>query len=213
MSRQQDLAAEALERGATPGRGYAIAKVISHVFHPFILGILSLLIVGVLGVEPPSTGALWALFSASLQIVPPTIYFVIRLRQGAYSDDDVSDRTQRNELYLIGIVNLLLGLGLLTLLGAPDPIRAVVASGALISAIAAIINLSWKISVHASSMGTTATLAALYSQPLGLTLWLCALALGWARVRTRNHTPGQVVAGLALATVAVLVTFVSFGLL
>ncbi|MFV9504611.1 MAG: phosphatase PAP2 family protein [Oscillochloridaceae bacterium umkhey_bin13] len=213
MPRQYDLAAEAIQRGAPPGRGYVIARIISQVLHPIILGVVSLLIVGLLGVEPRLEGLLWALLSATLQIVPPTIYFVIRLRQGAYSDDDVSDRSQRSELYLIGIANLLLGLGILTLLGAPDAIRATVAAAVLMSLIAFVINLSWKISVHASSMGTTATLAALYSQPLGLMLWLCVLALGWARVRTRNHTIGQVVAGTALATSTVLLTFMGFGLL
>ncbi len=62
-------------------------------------------------------------------------------------------------------------------------------------------------------MGSTATLASLYSEPLGLALWLCALALGWARVRTRNHTPAQVIAGLALATACVVGTYAAFGLL
>jgi membrane-associated phospholipid phosphatase len=122
-------------------------------------------------------------------------------------------RSQRNELYLFGIVNLAAGLIVLRLLGAPAPILAMISAAAVISLAAWLINFFWKISVHASSMGSTATLAALYSEPLGLALWLCALALGWARVRTRNHTPLQVVAGLALATLAVVGVFVAYGLL
>lgn len=213
MSRRIDLRAEAISRGAVPGRGYAVARYISQLLHPVILGVASLLIVGLLGVTPVRDGVIWALVCAFLQVVPPTIFYTIRLRQGAYSDDDVSDRTQRNELYLIGIANLAVGLVLLTLLGAPAPFLATVTAATAISLIAWLINLAWKISVHASSMGSTATLAALYSEPLGLLLWLCALALGWARVRTRNHTPAQVVAGLALASGCVVLTFLAFGLL
>src|SRR3712207_8306763 len=57
-------------------------------------------------------------------------------------------------------------------------------------------SLFWKISAHSSSIGATATVALLYSRPLGVLLWACAIAVGWARVRTRNHTPMQVLAGL-----------------
>lgn len=213
MTKQHDLAAEATNRGATPGRGYAVARTISQVLHPIILSVMSTFIVGLLGVEPVRTGAMWALLCTAIQIVPGMIFFTVRLKQGAYTDDDVSVRSQRNELYLFGIVTLLVGLVLLRLLNAPPPILAMVMAAALISVLAWLINLVWKISVHASSMGSTATLASLYSEPLGLALWLCALALGWARVRTRNHTPLQVVAGMALAAACVLATFTAFGLL
>lgn len=213
MSRQTDLTAEALARGAAPGRGYAVARTISQILHPVILGVVSIFIVGLLGVQPVRTGVIWALAAAFLQVVPPTVFFTWRLKQGAYSDEDVSDRTQRNELYLFGVANLGVGLLLLTALGAPAPIKAMIMAALVISLAAWLINLSWKISVHASSMGSTATLAALYSEPLGLALWLCAIALGWARVRTRNHTPAQVIAGYALATVGVIASFVWYGLL
>lgn len=213
MPRQTDLAAEALRRGAAPGRGYALARTISQVLHPVVLGVVSILIVGLLGVRPAGSGAPWALLCTALQVVPPTIFFLVRLRQGAYSDDDVSVRSQRNELYLFGIVNLAVGLLLLRLLGAPAPMQALVLAGALISLAAWVVNLFWKISVHASSMGSTAALAAIYSEPLGMAMWLGALALGWARVRTRNHTPMQVVAGMALAAACVIGTFMAFGLL
>lgn len=213
MSRQTDLTAEALARGAAPGRGYAVARVISQVLHPIILGLVSIFVVGLLGVEPPLVGLSWALLCAFLQVVPPTLFFIVRMRQGAYSDEDVSDRTQRNELYLFGLANLAAGLLILTLLGAPAPMLAMITAALAMSLAASLINLWWKISVHASSMGSTATLGALYSEPLGLALWVCALFLGWARVRTRNHTPAQVVAGLALATACVVATFMAFGLL
>jgi membrane-associated phospholipid phosphatase len=73
--------------------------------------------------------------------------------------------------------------------------------------IGGLINLLWKISVHAASIASVATIALLYSRDLGIGLWVCALAVGWARVRTGNHTPMQVLAGFLLAVTMVLVVF------
>jgi membrane-associated phospholipid phosphatase len=214
MTRQPiDLADEALARGAAPGRGYAVARSISQLFHPVILGVVSIFIVGLLGVRPARDGVVWALVCAFLQVVPPTVFFTWRLRQGAYTDDDVSDRRQRNELYLFGLANLAVGVLILTLLRAPLPFVALTTAALALSLLAWVINLWWKISVHASSMGSTAALATIYAEPLGLALWACAVALGWARVRTRNHTPAQVVAGYALAAACVFGTYRAFGLI
>ncbi|NJN14880.1 MAG: phosphatase PAP2 family protein [Oscillochloris sp.] len=213
MAQQNDLAAEALQRGALPGPGYNLARVLSQILHPVILGIVSIILVGSFGITTQPAGLFWAIICALVQVVPPTIFFTIRLRQGAYSDEDVSDRTQRNELYLFGIVNLVLGSTILWFFGLPIPFLAMFVSAALINLLAWLINLSWKISVHAASMASTATLASIYSQPLGLVFWSCAVALGWARVRTRNHTPAQVVAGTALAAACVVGAYWSFGLL
>jgi membrane-associated phospholipid phosphatase len=213
MTQHNDLAAEALRRGAAPGRGYAVARSLSQIFHPVTLSVVSIFIVGALGVQPMASGLGWAVLCTLIQVLPPTIFFTVRLRQGAYTDDDVSVRTQRNELYLFGMATVLAGVALLGALGAPRPFVALLASAALINGLAWLINLSWKISVHSAGIGSCATIAAIYSRPLGMLLWVCALSLGWARVRTRNHTPMQVVAGLALACACVVGSFLAFRLL
>ncbi|NNJ11388.1 phosphatase PAP2 family protein [Chloroflexales bacterium ZM16-3] len=213
MTQQNDLTAEALRRGAVPGRGYAVARTISQIFHPVILSVTSIFIVGVMGVEPVLRGMGWAALCTLIQVLPPTIFFTIRLRQGAYTDDDVSVRSQRNELYLFGMATVLIGVGVLTLMGAPQPFVALLTSAALLNGLSWFINLFWKISIHSAGIGSCATVAALYSEPLGLLFWLGALSLGWARVRTRNHTPMQVVAGLALACACVVGSYMAFGLI
>jgi membrane-associated phospholipid phosphatase len=214
MTRQHDLAAEAIQRGAIPGRGYVVARVISQVLHPIVLSIISIAIVGFFGLpQQRGLGLVWALACVVLQVVPPMIFFTIRLRQGVYSDEDISVRTQRNELYLFGFGNLFIGALILGLLGAPTPFMALLASAAVINIAGFVINLYWKISIHSASIGSTAMLATIYSQPLGAFFWLCAVVLGWARLRTRNHTLTQVIAGVALAAVCVLVAFRLFGLI
>lgn len=213
MTHSHDLTAEARQRGALPGRGYTIAHYISRVFHPILLSVISILIVGMLSVVPAKTGAAWSGLTIALQIIPPTIFFTIRLRQGIYSDEDISVRQQRNELYLFGMINIVVVTLILYLLHAPTPLIALILSAGLINIIGFVINLFWKISIHSAGIGSCATVATLYSPPLGAFFWASAFALGWARVRTRNHTPMQVIAGLALSAVCVLAVFAGFRLM
>lgn len=212
-STRQDLAAEALSRGAVPGRGYALARAISQILHPLFLSMLSLAIVGFFAIDRQPAGLLWALLAAALQVIPLTMFYSIRLRQGAYTDEDVSNRHQRNELYLFALFTAFITIAILLLLRTPLPMIALLLSALLLNILSWLINLAWKISVHAAAMGSCAAIALIYSRPLGIILACCALALGWARVRTRNHSPGQVFAGMTLAVVCVLLVFATFGLL
>lgn len=212
MTQQQNVTAEALQRGAMPGPGYAIANRLSQIFHPVVLGIGGIIIVGGFALPQPLIGLAWALLCIAIQIIPPMIFFTIRLRQGAYSDEDVSVRHQRNELYLFSMVTVLVGIAVLLIFDAPAPFLALVCSGAIMNGLCWLINLFWKISVHAASAASCATVASIYVQFLGLLLWMCVLAVGWSRVRTRNHTIAQVIAGISLATVSVVGMFAVFGL-
>jgi membrane-associated phospholipid phosphatase len=196
-----------------PGRGYALARTISQILHPVVLGLVSIFVVGIFAVTAQNRGLYWAALCALLQVVPPTIFFTIRLKQGAYSDEDISQRHQRNELYIFGLLTVLVGIAVLALMDAPRIFVALLISAAVINVLCWLVNLFWKISIHSASMGSCATLATLFAPPLGMFLWLCAIALSWARVRTRNHSPLQVVAGMALASLCVWGTLRVFGLI
>ena len=130
-----------------------------------------------------------------------------------YSDTDVSIRQQRNELYLFSMITILIGIALLIWLGAPAPFVALLCSAAFLNIACWLINLFWKISVHAASAASCATIVSIYTHVLGVFFWLCVLAVGWSRVRTRNHTITQVGAGTCLATLGVLGVFMVFGLI
>jgi membrane-associated phospholipid phosphatase len=198
--------AETLDR-----RSYTLARLISQIFHPILLNIISFLIVGYTALGTPAEGLEWAVICILVLVLPPTIFYYFRLRQGAYADEDVSVREQRNELYLFGFVWVLIATPLLAYLGAPRPFLALMICALLLGLINGGINLFWKISAHATSIASTATIALLYSQPLGAVLWACAALVGWARVRTRNHTPMQVLAGFCSAAGVILVVFQFFG--
>lgn len=211
MIPRRDLSQDRFAPGQPRDRGAVIGRLISQIFHPILLNIVTLLLIGVFLARDGQAGLTWAAACILLQVLPPTVFFLVRLRQGTYSDDDISVRQQRNELYLVGFVWVLAATLLLALLGAPRPFLACMVSTLLLGLIGGLINLFWKISVHSAAIASTATIALLYSRNLGVALWLCALAVGWARVRTGNHTPTQVLAGFGCAATVVVLAFTLMG--
>jgi membrane-associated phospholipid phosphatase len=207
MARQPNVPQEAYELETLDSRSYALARFLSRLFNPIFLNIASFLIVGFAALSTPAEGLKWAALCILVLIVPPTTFYYIRLRQGVYSDEDVSVRQQRNELYLIGFVWVLVSLVILSFVGVPRPFLALMIGALAMGLIGGLVNLFWKISAHSSSVASAATIALLYWRPLGIVLWACAIAVGWARVRTRNHTPLQVLAGFVCAVTIVLVVF------
>jgi membrane-associated phospholipid phosphatase len=188
---------------------YRLGRIISQVFHPTINGFVAYLLVGSAapGIASVRSGLAWAATSILMIITPPSLYFYLRLFRGAYSDDDVSRRSERTGLYLVSVVSVLLGSYVLYLLGAPTPFLRLNAAALGVAIVAMMINFVWKISVHSASIGTLAMLATLFTQWLGPVLWVCAVVVGWARVRTGNHTPLQVLGGWSIAVAGVLLAF------
>jgi membrane-associated phospholipid phosphatase len=210
---QHELAAEAIAPGVQSGHGYLLAHRISQIFHPIGVSMIGFVLLGLLAVPNWLAGLGWAAFCILVQIVPTMTFYLIRLRQGVYSDQDISIRHQRHELYMFTTTAMAIGLALLVLMGAPRPFVALLVCGLLVNVANGLVNLFWKISAHATAMAILATVTIIYAHFLGVLLWGCALAVGWSRVRTRNHTPLQVMAGLGLTTLIVLGVFLASGLI
>jgi len=203
MAQEREFSREAFPPGAGSGPGYTLAQRISRVFHPIILNMVMFLIVGYYAFDTATIGLPWAGLCVLMQVVPTTLFYVIRMRQGMYSDEDVSVRQQRNELYLFGLVTVLVGTAILVPLGLPRAMLALLISAIALGVVGGLVNMFWKISVHGASIAATAMVALHYARWLGVIVWLCALLVGWARVRTRNHTPLQVLAGFCAAALIV----------
>jgi membrane-associated phospholipid phosphatase len=169
--------------------------------------IATLFLVGLYSGVTPLRGLAWATLCTMMQVVPNASFFALRMRQGAYSDNDVSVRQQRTELYIVGMASMAIGIGLLLALGAPAAFVRANAAGLIVTVLCFVINLFWKISVHAGTLASCATVLSFFSTTLGAIFWGCALVVGWARVRTGNHTPAQVLAGFVVATACVLLVF------
>ncbi len=190
-------------------RAYQIGRIISQVFHPTVNGFAAFLLVGAAAPGLPSVvyGLSWAATCITTIIIPPALYFYLRLFRGDFSDDDVSRRSERTGLYIAALLSTVTGSIVLHLLGVPSVFLRLILAAVGVTFTCMLVNFRWKISVHSASIATLSTLATLFLQWLGAIFWLCALAVGWARIRTGNHTPLQVLARWGVAVVGVLLAF------
>jgi membrane-associated phospholipid phosphatase len=194
-----------VEQGST----YRIGRIISQVFHPTINGFAAFFLVGAAAPDLPSirSGLTWAAICIATIIVPPALYFYVRLFRGDFSDDDVSRRSERTGLYIAALLSTLVGSMILYQFDVPFVFLRLVLAAVAVTLVCMMINFRWKISVHSASIATLSMLATLFLQTAGIIFWLCAIAVGWARIRTGNHTLMQVLAGWSVAIAGVLLAF------
>lgn len=185
----------------------ALARRLSIIFSPPLVAIATYLFVAYMQPQSFLIGAGWSLLIQFIQMGPGAVLYTYRRKSGAYRDADVSVRQDRNELYLVGTIAVIFSIGALYLLNAPQAFQAMAIGTLLLGLVCGAINLLWKISMHAAAMGTFAMIVTLYRPAAGAALWLIALAVGWARVRTHNHTTMQVLAGLATAAAVMYIAF------
>jgi len=184
-----------------------IAGWLSRIFHPFIIVIPTLLLAIYLDTASLLAALQWTAVSVALVIVPVSVFILVNVQAGRYSDVYVSIREHRHSLYLVGGACLLLLLAVLILAGAPRIILACLYAAVMANAIGAVINRFSKVSVHAAAMAGCATVLFNLSPPIGLALGAATLIVGWARVHAGHHTLAQVLTGWAIAVVCVAAVF------
>lgn len=96
---------------------------------------------------------------------------------------------------LVGLASVLIGLGLLTWLGAGRQLLALV--GAMIAGLTVSLAITqfWKMSIHAAVGAGTVVILMLVYGPWAALTWPIAAAIAWSRVALGDHTEAQVIAG------------------
>jgi len=187
-----------------------VAKWLSRIFHPFVMGIVALFLATYLDTGSLEKAALWAGVCLVALLGPLSIFAVLMIRAGRYSDLDVSVREQRHSFYLVEVVGLVLLIVIYTVGGAPRISQVCLYAGMLGIAIGAIINRFTKISGHAMlSAGSTTVLFHL-SPPIGLGLAVATGLVSWSRVHLAHHTWRQVIAGWTVGAVSAVAAFYFF---
>jgi membrane-associated phospholipid phosphatase len=185
------------------------AQLISTLFSPYVVAILTVVIVAYGSTQDLVEALKWTLIVLAIVVMPLFLYVWYQVRRGNITDLHVRERTQRHRVYAIGMASLLIVLLFLWYFEAPTELLALFISVLVGNTISFIINTRWKISLHSAGMGiTTIVFYLMFGASFGLLMLFLSLAVMWSRVRTGSHTPMQTVAGF---TVAALVTFVIFG--
>ena len=178
-----------------------VAEGLSLVFNPLLYctGYLALMVLMRPAWWTPAL-ILWALLVAA-----PALLLVGGIRQGIWSDWDLS-RLEERRTYMPWVLGFsLVAAGWAWWGRFPPALQLAAFSIALWLLISVAVGLWWKISLHVGGATGIVWLIAITlsgSAAAGLT-WV-PLAVAWARLVLRRHTWGQVVAGAVAGSIAVL---------
>lgn len=185
-----------------------LARLVSNVFHPFLVSVVTLVLAIYLDGATLWEAIKWTAVGFGIVIVPLTLFLVVNVRRGHYSDWSISIREQRHSIYILAGVCFVILVLTFIWAGAPAIALACLYAALATVVIAAVINRTvTKISLHSVAMAGCAAALFWVSPPLGLFLALGALAVGWARMRLKHHTVAQVLLGWGVAAGSVLVVF------
>jgi hypothetical protein len=183
-----------------------IAYLMSLLFHPFVVAILTLLVVlrDVNWLEAIT----WTGLIAVILIAPPAGGILYFKRQQRY----VYQRKTRGALYLLGWSGALVGLLVTFIFDGPQVLVACLATLLVWVPMQMTFNsYLTKVSIHvAVAVGCATALFALGTlDTVGLKIMalVVILVVTWSRIVTRNHTIMQVVLGVILGVVPVLLVF------
>jgi hypothetical protein len=176
----------------------ALARLISNVISPPLVGIFTAIAFIVYTVPQPKTVLFWLAWMLPLLVIPPLAYVVWLVRKGELADIHMPDRRSR-----IKPLAVILGWSITCLLllygwGAPPVLIFVVLATLGYMMVMSAVTVFWKISFHSSAVAAAASVGIMAT---GVTTGWSLIALTlipvvvWARIRLRRHTLGQVMAG------------------
>ncbi len=151
----------------------------------------------------------WAALAATFVTLGPLVLLLIAVAAGRVRNLDLDLRHERPWPMLIALVITVVGLTVLWVLGAPRLLLILLIATLIGGAVALLITLRWKISIHAGGAAGAATVMALLYGVQALPLLFGVVLIGWSRVVLGKHTWPQVVAGAAVSAV---ITVLVFGL-
>ncbi|GAB3216395.1 phosphatase PAP2 family protein [Kineococcus gypseus] len=185
-------------------RSTRAAVLLSDVFAPPWVMLATQLVVAWHVTSSTAQALRWAVLTGMFTAVVPYAFVLLGVRLGRWSDRHIRVRHQRLVPTLFGLSTCLLGLVLLNVWGAP--VQLLVVLVAIIASIPpfVLINVWWKISIHAGCMGgSLVVLTDILGAPAAVAGAAVLPLTSWARVRLRDHTTGQVIAGALLGAVVV----------
>jgi membrane-associated phospholipid phosphatase len=182
-------------------RRLRVARLVGEVSPPpSILAVLALVIAWASS-PTPAMAVVWGGIAAVSASVLPYALILRGVRRGRLTDRNISLRQQRIRFAAVAIASILTGLTVLAAFDAPAEMVALQASIAVGVACGWVITLWWKISVHAAIAAGAATVLLLVFGLALLVVWPLVALIAWSRVQVGDHTPAQVLAGIALGIV------------
>lgn len=171
----------------------AIARWISHVISPHIVGIVLISTMAVQFSHNPLEVLLWLALLTPLVVVPPLLYLFWLVHTGTLKDIYMPKRSTRIRPLAMLMAWLLVCLILIRYWAAPPIVEAFILSAAVLIGILSLVTLFWKISFHGATITAAATTTVMVMGSWTWPVVLLVPLVGWARIRLERHTPRQVI--------------------
>jgi len=182
----------------------AIARWVSHIMSPHIVGIVLISTLAYQFSSNPLSILLWLALVIPLLVVPPLIYLLWLVQRGAIEDIYMPERSARLRPLAMLMVWLVGCLGLIRYWEVPPIVQSFVLAATMLVGILSVITLFWKISFHGATISAAATITVVMAGSHAWPVVLLVPLVGWSRVRLKRHTPRQVIYGSLLGALIAL---------
>jgi membrane-associated phospholipid phosphatase len=182
----------------------AIARWISHVISPHIVGVVITSVMALQYSPDPLKALLWLAGLIPLLVLPPLGYLMMLVRRGRLADIYMPERETRLRPLTLMMVWLLVCWALIRYWQAPEVVELCVLMATVMVGVLSLVTLFWKISFHGATITAAATATVLVAGSSAWPVMLLVPLVGWARIRLERHTPRQVIFGSLLGALIAL---------
>lgn len=179
-----------------------LAEIISIVFHPGLLTIVSLALVTNHFAQTSQQFYNWTIYGSLLIVGPGVLYAIGLSWKERKVDLDISRRQDRIVPLILASLGALIG-GYLIDRHLDIPTLKILGNVLVaVLIVLTFITMVWKISLHTTTLATLVTVLVIFRGPIFSLCYLAILPVGWSRMVLKQHTLAQLVGG-SLAGIAV----------
>jgi membrane-associated phospholipid phosphatase len=183
----------------------AIARWISHVISPHIVGVVITSAMAIQYSPDPVEVLLWLAGLMPVLVLPPLAYLFWLVRRGKLADIYMPERETRLRPLTLTLVWALACLVLARHWQAPPVVEFFVLAAIVMIGILSLVTLFYKISFHGATISAAATVTLMVAGSSAWPIMLLVPLVGWARVRLERHTPRQVIFGSLVGALIALI--------
>lgn len=161
--------------------------------------------------RPVWPGVAWGVIYGVTTSLLPILFIFYMLHSGRIDDLHMSNTSQRNLPYFVGVAAASLGFLILTLLDGPQILRCLALYNIVALIALGLINTRWLISIHATSIASAwMMITFVFGWVWSLVLLPLVVIVCWTRYYLKRHTIAQILAGVALG-IGIVLIFHQFG--
>jgi membrane-associated phospholipid phosphatase len=145
-------------------------------------------------------------FIVPFLVIPPLVYLLWLVRQGAIEDIYMPNRATRVRPLTVMMGWFFVCLGLIHYWEAPPLVEVLILLISMLVGVLSLVTLFWKISFHGATITAAATTTVMVSSSYYVwPVMLLVPLVGWSRIRLKRHTPRQVIYGSLVGALIALI--------